>query len=121
MTMSKDDNNKRLEEIQARLNSSSAGPWTVHNDGYPDEPAETFHVVIENAHHPNPEIAGCDLVLADIFAMNAKADAEFIAAARTDIPWLIEKLARAYDILDDLEVYADGDSRELVKALRKGV
>lgn len=53
-----DHNVIRIAEIQARVEKATPGPWSVHDDSWPEEPSETVCIVLENAPHPNPEIAG---------------------------------------------------------------
>lgn len=73
--MTDDDN--RLAEIKARAGKTSPGPWT---GTYPDG----GHSEITNAE---------GLPLADVWLFeHDQDDADFIANAREDIPWLIERL-----------------------------
>lgn len=59
---------KRLDEIEARTNAATVGPWDVFMDRI-DHPGKSVFAVAYDV--------GCD------------EDAEFIAAARQDVPALV--------------------------------
>ena len=63
----------RLNEIEARANAATEGPWNVFM-GRIDHPGRSLVAVAYDV--------GCDV------------DAEFIAHARTDVPWLLEQVER---------------------------
>jgi len=93
----------RLKDIEARTNAATAGPWEHYAQSRVDYQGDITDSWVEvrgdirregtsfNAVARTPELepwAKEDLV-------EAAKDAEFIAAARTDIPWLIEELRKA--------------------------
>ena len=82
----------RLEEIRARVDAATAGPWTADRD-LADYDAG-LHNVWEGIE------GGYRAVAHDIFAF---ADAEFIAHAREDIPCLLSRLEAAEERLQAYE------------------
>jgi hypothetical protein len=84
---------ERLAQIEARAEAASAGPWetTLHEDqrygtkGY----AWVLAKVIPGAHELNI-IKVCHEDWPP-----TPSDAEFIAHARQDIPWLLQRLREA--------------------------
>ena len=83
-----------IKAIRARCEAATPGPWghcqgDRVNDVFSTIPREVFRDV-EDA---EPTTAPCG----DI------GDAEFIAHARTDVPWLCEMLLEAAAIIDTLD------------------
>ncbi|KOU50535.1 hypothetical protein ADK55_18475 [Streptomyces sp. WM4235] len=70
------DADTRLAEIAAREQAASQGPWTVESD----HPSLTRWVVSEG---------GTLSANLGYLGNNNQDDARFIAAARDDIPWLL--------------------------------
>ena len=81
----------RLDKIEARTNAATEGPWEW--DGESNEPWPAGDNSLRS-------VSGAkdDLVLYawgyDAYGIEAArdADAEFIAHARTDVPWLLEQV-----------------------------
>lgn len=83
----REDTNKRLEEIKARCEAATKGPWDY--DGMHPEinaPDEWGMIISMLRMHPGDEIL-------DDFGHAFNPDFEFIANARDDIPWLLTQLA----------------------------
>lgn len=87
----------RLDEIQARADAATEGPWGV-----------------DGAAHPGPDDSLVVYPLehggAVAYVQPLYADAEFIAHARTDVPWLIEQVRKldaalraVLDVCDEME------------------
>lgn len=105
------DPDTRLAEILARLDNSTAGPWTAHPPGglhdgpwigAPGPGTRSGVFVAECANHPD----GLD-------------DVGFIVEARADVPWLVDQLTEVKATLDatidQFEQYvADGDHTRVV-------
>lgn len=72
--------NDRLDEIEARANAATSGPWGVessYGDGYP-----LFQIcaVLRDRYGDNA------------ITSNDRSTVEFIAAAREDVPWLVAEI-----------------------------
>lgn len=65
----------RLDEIKARADAATEGPWSVHRS----ERTGTYVT--------RPDLLG---IAREWSLVWQDGDAEFIAHARTDVPWLIE-------------------------------
>ena len=80
----------RLDEIKARADAATKGPWQWRED----EPASLVHVTDQRMHPWN-------ILKAPDWGPTL-ADAAFIAAAREDVPWLlalVESLTAERDAL----------------------
>jgi hypothetical protein len=81
----------RIEEIKNRAEKTTVGPWGVN----------TGHFVVASCGHSNDddkdyEVCGNGYLMRDgVGDSDAKTDAEFIAHARTDIPYLLSKVEAA--------------------------
>lgn len=84
--------NERLAEIQARVNAATEGPWRTREHD-PDDRSDVL-----TAWH-DPEDARGYWVICE----HAGPDAEFIAHAREDVPWLLAELVRLRGRERDLE------------------
>lgn len=79
-----------LEAIKARTDAASAGPWRAgggqSDNAYPvrARPSPAFGSYLEPVFHPGVEGDGG----------GSRADAEFCAHARTDIPALVAEIER---------------------------
>lgn len=71
---------KRLDEIEARANAATEGPWTAEYSG------EQGNCVLPPGYRSTREAVAVTRLL------RARADAEFIAQARTDVPALVAAL-----------------------------
>ena len=67
----------RLAEIRARAEAATEGPWTAEYSG------EQGNCVLPPGYQSTREAVAVTRLL------SAQADAEFIAHARTDVPWLL--------------------------------
>ncbi len=87
-----------LEAIRARAAAATPGPW--------DAKAYRVHV-------PGPDriLAACWRPWGDV--ADITADVEFIAAARTDVPALLEAVDRLRDMLVDAETEAQMQAAEV--------
>ena len=80
---------KRLDEIEARTNAATEGPWEVNG---PDQPWATISHGSDSIlhayeqHHPYCEGCECGDPRSEVALSDE--DAEFIAHARTDMPAL---------------------------------
>ena len=88
----------RLNEIEARANAATEGPW----EAYRPNPAYRIYEICSTT----PQ--GLDETLAEVSGYNASDDAEFIAHARTDMPDLVAALrAVLYEVA---KVQRDADA-----------
>ena len=71
----------RLDEIEARANAATEGPWRKFQTA---QTATTYVV------GPRGFLAG-GLIIGETYERD---NAEFIAHARTDVPWLIEQVRK---------------------------
>ena len=89
---------KELDEISARANAAAPGPWCYdyqekHVHGNPTNVLRAA-AVGQRIHSPSdlPWIA--DIGANEIYDEQRRANADFIAAARTDIPALVAEVHR---------------------------
>lgn len=81
---------KRLDEIEARANKATAGPWYAL-----DGAAEGFDGSWDVAGPDGCGIAGMTATApAATILRDRRANAEFVAAARTDVPDLVDEVRR---------------------------
>lgn len=87
------DITERLAEIEARVEAATEGPWRFEPEGesHCGEPQCC-------SEYWDNRIWGADRVLAESH-MLSEADAEFIAHARTDVPWLVEQVRQRDEVL----------------------
>lgn len=89
---------ERLAEIEARVNAATDGPWRVRGR---DERHGPPHVVAGTPSALRATVADYKTNVADY---TFQTDAEFIAHAREDIPWLLAQLASVREALADAEI-----------------
>lgn len=83
----------RLDEIEARANAATPGPWEVKPyDGWHKESDNEINSFVGPDATTIIEQLGCDCC--DVGLEVTPADAEFIAAARTDVPALLDALEK---------------------------
>lgn len=86
----------RLDEIETRANAATAGPWLIHEMSRvyvgPGKPGSLSAIV-----HTSGEDPG---VLTPHAAHRVRRDAEFIAAARQDVPALVNALRDVLALTD---------------------
>ena len=93
----------RLNEIEARANAATEGPWTP--DEYTEVDPDGFY---ELARVIAPDPDGDDwCAIGVVHTGILRPDADFIAHARTDVPALVDALR---DVLDEVaKVQRDAD------------
>ena len=82
----------RLDEIEARANAATKGPWATYRDG-----------IASPAFVNAPSTAVCE-IQSDSFVREpdqGDADGSFIALARTDVPALVAALRAVHQIASD--------------------
>lgn len=94
-------NREQLEEIRARVAKAIEGPWEA--DGW--EVYGPAHRWVAETHDPD-NVEQCE------------ADASFIAAARTDVPALLEEIDRQISTLHAVLMGAAEDYRQCIVAAR---
>jgi len=94
----------RLTEIEARAEAATEGPWEVARFDYEDG-AINWQVWC-GAGTDNDKAHGynCD----DLWAPNVRKTSEFIAHARTDIPYLLARLRSAERVVEAARLHVDG-------------
>lgn len=97
-------NREQLEEIRARAEKATKGPWRVVVDD--SEKATTVCRECESDAHPLDEDPGRDYLYDDCLdgelhsePFFREADAEFIAHARTDVPALLDEIGRQAPVI----------------------
>lgn len=87
----------RLDEIQARADKATEGEWEARHRAGLDWLSQSPHVD-NDGHEPGSSVGLADAVdplWGSLWpSRNANADAEFIAHARTDVPWLIDQVRK---------------------------
>jgi len=104
----------RLTEIEARAEAATEGPWEVARFDYEDG-AINWQVWC-GAGTDNDKAHGynCD----DLWAPNVRKTSEFIAHARTDIPYLLARLRSAERVVEAARrAYAVTNTRDRVVLL----
>ena len=85
----------RLAEIRARVDAATEGPWTAEYSG------EQGNCVLPPGYQSTREAVAITRLL------SAQADAEFIAASRPDVPWLLGQVElRDKALKDALDLHA---------------
>ena len=88
----------RLAEIRARVDAATEGPWTAEYSG------EQGNCVLPPGYQSTREAVAVTRLL------SAQADAEFIAASRTDLPALLAAIMDALDVENErLPSGSEGD------------
>ena len=82
----------RLNEIEARANAATEGPWEWEGDAKA-EWEEGANSLVPSRRPDDPVLYGYGYDASGI-EVKTPADAEFIAHARTDVPWLLEQVER---------------------------
>ena len=80
----------RLNEIEARANAATEGPWEWEGDAKA-EWEEGANSLVPSRRPDDPVLYGYGYDASGI-EVKTPADAEFIAASRTDVPWLLEQV-----------------------------
>ena len=82
----------RLDQIEARANAATEGPWEWEGDAKA-EWEEGANSLVPSRRPDDPVLYGYGYDASGI-EVKTPADAEFIAHARTDVPWLLEQVER---------------------------
>ena len=103
----------RLNEIEARANAATEGPWTP--DEYTEVDPDGFY---ELARVIAPDPDGDDwCAIGVVHTGILRPDAEFIAHARTDVPWLIEQVRKRDAALRAVLELIDSRGKQAAEAL----
>jgi len=108
---------KELAEVEARANAATPGPWRSYRDG---------NQFIETGYPPAAKLVAASRVLGPVRPWNPSAlitfgfkpeeyetvrfldaDADFVAASRTDVPHLVDDLRAARAALRDIAERTD--------------
>ena len=81
-----------IDAIKARCEAATPGPWYAERGGEFDDPYYSIPSVCRDRYGDNSLMVGSD-----------KATADFIAAARTDVPALVAEVERLRDELRHVE------------------
>lgn len=86
---------ERLKEIKARYAHTNPGPWIIEKGGYSGQNwmIADFGLCERDGKDYNV-IVTTDAVNASRLCGDAEDDAEFVAHARQDVPWLVAQLER---------------------------
>ena len=91
----------RLDEIQARADAATDGPWEARHRVGLDWLSQSPHVD-NDGHEPGSSVGLADAVdplWGSLWpSRNANADADFIAHARTDVPRLVAALRSVLNV-----------------------
>ena len=98
----------RLDQIKGRADKATEGPWEHYGDGN--------HEVYQAVEYDDGDLGGYIT-----WSVPARADAEFIAAARTDVPALVDALTRVLERCDRAISFPipDGEMRQACIAMRE--
>ena len=109
----------RLDDIQARLQTATPGPWVSVAATHEDEYYARFVEI-----GPSSDEEWADGVDAKVlaFATESNADAEFIAHCPDDVGWLLDRVTQLETELDWIAFNAEswhGDNAAKGRSLRK--
>ena len=82
----------RLNEIEARANAATEGPWEWEGEAKAEWEIGA-NSLVPSRRPDDPVLYGYGYDASGI-EVKTPADAEFIAHARTDVPWLLEQVER---------------------------
>ena len=82
----------RLNEIEARANAATEGPWEWEGEAKAEWELGA-NSLVPSRRPDDPVLYGYGYDASGI-EVKTPADAEFIAHARTDVPWLLEQVER---------------------------
>lgn len=85
----------RLEEIKSRYASANPGPWIIEKGGYSGQNwmVAGFGTCERYGENYTVQVT-TDGVNASRLCGDAEDDAEFVAHARNDVPWLVQQLEK---------------------------
>ena len=97
----------RLDEIEARANAATEGPWEWEGEAKAEWELGA-NSLVPSRRPDDPVLYGYGYDASGI-EVKTPADAEFIAHARTDVPWLLEQVGLRDKALEAvLELHKDG-------------
>ena len=100
----------RLDEIEARANAATEGPWTP--DEYTEVDPDGFYE-LSRVIAPDPD--GDDwCAIGVVHTGILRPDADFIAHARTDVPALVAALRAVLDEIDWRDKFSTGEVKTSV-------
>lgn len=82
----------RLEEIEAREQATTKGPWVMSRDEMTAAFGQHRYVVAGTATDDRQKLKDWRLLVEGMHGADSVHDAEFIAHAREDIPWLVARV-----------------------------
>lgn len=88
----------RLAEIDARQAGATGGPWKADTYDYGEEYWFGGQVTDEPSGGESV-VSPCGFIAGNDGNTQTVKDADFIAASRTDVPWLLAELRRCRDAL----------------------
>ena len=101
------DPRETLARIRKQANAATEGPWEVKPYKGLAEDGDYVDSIVGSSQESIVYQLGCGCC--DIGLEVAHPDAEFIAAARTDVPWLLEQVGLRDKALEAvLELHKDG-------------
>lgn len=111
----------RLDEIRARTEAATKGPWTVGERVEVDGLVDVYEVPIQspstNEEQPDvPDEVAVVRYNAGGFHFphaDARCDAEFMAAAREDVPWLLAEMDRLVGAAEKMAANYEATAKEL--------
>ena len=118
----------RLDEIKARCDAATPGPWSAADERElwrEDDPSIEPSWCVSQMRPGFEATSPTEGYMGDVFTTagffeSTRSDAEFIAAAREDVPWLIEQVERLERWKAEAAEVMSG-LRELGKALGLGL
>ncbi|MEU3613447.1 hypothetical protein ABZ725_14185 [Streptomyces sp. NPDC006872] len=93
---------QQLADIETRANAATPGPWCT----------DSWEIYQGTEYEPGMSMWIGETCRGTGSLEQDRADATFVAAARTDVPALITELRRALDRVAELEAYANGCDAE---------
>lgn len=93
---------ERLKEIKARYANANPGPWAIEKGGYSGKNWMVADFgICERDGNDYKVIVTTDSVNASRLCGDAEDDAEFVAHARADVPWLVQQLEKLMEARHD--------------------
>ena len=107
----------RLNEIEARANAATEGPWEWEGEAKAEWELGA-NSLVPSRRPDDPVLYGYGYDASGI-EVKTPADAEFIAHSRTDVPWLLEQVERRDKALEAAAHVTHPTMAELLKKLEK--
>lgn len=110
---------KRLDQIRARVEAATPGPWETREDG--DYYLGGTYIGHGPYFYDKSKWDGCGLVPTtkgyrngvaeyfetDVCRVESSDDLEFLVHARSDVPWMLERIAELESALQEVEFAGD--------------